>query len=911
MPSDRNVEPLRGLPDPLDEELEHYGILRKSGRYPWGTGKDPYQRGESFQKMVDEMRSKGLKDTEIAKALDLDSVTALRQNVTIARSQVRAGKAAFAMRLRDKGMSPTAIGQRMGINESAVRSLLDPAIAEKQKVLENVVNQLRDEVDKTGFLDIGAGVEKYMGVPRDKFNTAVAILVEGEDFKRYYLNQTTTIGNQTTVKVLGKPGTTYPELTENPTAIRAPGVFTNDGGHSFVSMQPPKAVAASRVQVVYGKDGGGERDGLIELRRGVADLDMGKSKYAQVRILVEGDRYLKGVAVISDDLPAGTDIRFNTPKEDTGNKLDAMKKVENDPTNPFGSSISRQNIVTAKDGSVSVGALNIVREEGAWSEWKTSLSSQFLSKQPVNLAAAQLKLLRESQQAQLDKLNALTNPTLKKELLKDFAETLDSDAVELHAMKLPRTQTKVLIPIASMKDTEVFAPQYKNGENVVLLRHPHGGIFELPSLTVNNNNPEAKRVLGNNPIDAIGINAKVAEQLSGADFDGDSVLVIPNNDGKVKVSRPIKSLIDFNPKVEYAGFDGMTPMTKTGTQTEMGKISNLITDMTIKNQNAPIEDIVSAIKHSMVVIDAEKHKLNYKQSEIDNRIAYLKKEYQDGGGASTLISRASAEKRVQQRKPATIDAGGPIDKKTGGLNYQPKAKSSFEIEKVNPKTGEVTRQTVIKTEKSTEMREAKDARSLMSSKTGTPMEVVYAEHANALKKMANQARLSMINTPELKKSPSAAKAYAEEVASLNAKLRVAQMNAPRERQAQIVAQAKANARIEATPGLPEEKKKKIRRQELSAARANMGARKEEVDITPSEWAAIQAGAIASTSLKTLLKNASSKQVLAYAAPREQASLQGPSLTRAASMLKSGYTQSEIAEALGVSVTTIQNFLKSS
>lgn len=59
---------------------------------------------------------------------------------------------------------------------------------------------------------------------------------------------------------------------------------------------------------------------------------------------------------------------------------------------------------------------------------------------------------------------------------------------------------------------------------------------------------------------------------------------------------------------------------------QLDVVSNLITDMTIKG--ATDEELCRAVKHSMVVIDAVKHKLGYKQSEIDNDIESLKKKYQ-------------------------------------------------------------------------------------------------------------------------------------------------------------------------------------------------------------------------------------------------------------------------------------------
>ena len=212
----------------------------------------------------------------------------------------------------------------------------------------------------------------------------------------------------------------------------------------------------------------------------------------------------------------------------------------------------------------------------------------------------------------------------------------------------------------------MYAPNYKNGEKVALIRYPHGGTFEIPILTVNNKQSTAKRML-DNALDAIGINSKVAERLSGADFDGDTVMVIPTG-GKVKVTStpPLKGLEGFDPKLEYGGKKEGTFKPMKNTQTEMGKISNLITDMTLKG--ATQDELARAVRHSMVVIDAEKHKLDYKQSEQDNGISALKKKYQgtvdENGryheGAATLISRAKSETSVLKRKGSPI-----INKETG------------------------------------------------------------------------------------------------------------------------------------------------------------------------------------------------------------------------------------------------------
>ena len=889
-----------------ESELEHYGILRKSGRYPWGSGKDPYQRGMAFYKMVEELKAKGLGNKEIAKALGLETTTQLKQTTSIARNKIRAADRAQAISLRQKGMSQTAIAKRMGINESSVRSLLDDDIAARQNVLEQVTNVLREEIDKKGYVDIGKGTENYLGISRDKLLTAVAILkTEEPAYKPYYLNQDQMgiKGNKTTVMVLGRPDTTYPELIKDPSQIKLMGWYSEDNDRPVERLQPPKAVDKSRVQIVYGDEGGAEKDGLIELRRGVPDLDMGNATYAQVRILVEGDKYIKGVAVIRDDLPPGVDVRFNTNKLSTGNDLDALKKTKEDVNNPFGSSIRRQKTYIDENGEKQLTALNIVQEEGEWREWGHNLSSQMMSKQPVDMAKRQLRFAREIQEANLEDISRLTNPTLKQELLRDFADYADAEAVDLQAMAFPRTGQHVLIPIPEMKDNEVYAPAYEQGDTVVLIRHPHGGRFEIPSLTVNNKVPAAIKVLGRQPQDAIGINARVAEQLSGADFDGDTVLVIPNRDGNVKTSRPIKALQEFNPKVQYAGFEGMKVMTNT--QNEMGNISNLITDMHI--MGAPMEDIVLAVKHSMVVIDAEKHELNYKQSEIDHSIARLKKEYQKAG-ASTVISRARNPHAVPQMKPRPAAEGGPIDRTTGELKFVPTGKGYTALKK-NRTTGEMEEVFIPTTQMVKRMEVTSDARSLMSSKTGTPIERVYADHANSMKSLANKARLEMINTPNLKRSPSAAKTYAPEVESLKTQLKTAQMNAPLERQAQIIAAVKANARIEADPSMDKKQKKRVRAQELAASRELMGARKQKIDITPREWEAIQAGAIAHSPLREILNNADPDQVRAYATPRDTPTLSGMRLSKAKSMINAGYTQAEIASSLGVSVSTIAELLK--
>ena len=46
-----------------DNELMHYGMPRRSGRYPWGSGKDPYQRTGDFLGRIDELKKQGWTET--------------------------------------------------------------------------------------------------------------------------------------------------------------------------------------------------------------------------------------------------------------------------------------------------------------------------------------------------------------------------------------------------------------------------------------------------------------------------------------------------------------------------------------------------------------------------------------------------------------------------------------------------------------------------------------------------------------------------------------------------------------------------------------------------------------------------------------------------------------------------------
>lgn len=885
-----------------EDWLAHYGTPRHSGRYPWGSGGNEVNtRNPITLDAIQDLKRQGLSEKEIAEGFGM-TIAEVRQEQSIARNAKRASDIAMAQRLHDKGMSTNAIANRMGIPEPTARNLLKPGAADRANVIASTAASLKSQVDThaandpdgQGMLDVGKGVENYMGVTQTRLSTAVRMLQkEGYGLHPVNTPQLGT-GKDTRSKILTTPGVTQKDVWANQHKIHYPNEYSDDGGRSYSKPKPPLSIDPKRVGVIYADQGGKEADGVIYARPGVKDVSLGGNQYAQVRIQVGDGHYLKGMAVYKDGLPSGIDLQFNTSKHDTGNKLDVMKPLKTDPSGkvdpdlPFGSIVRQIHDKPGSNDSKPTSVMNIVNDEGDWEKWSRSLSSQMLSKQSPKLAKEQLDMTYERAETNYKTINNLTNPTVRKKLLLDFAGATDSEAVHLKAAAMPGQAVKVLLPLSSLSPAHVYAPGFNDGDVVVLIRHPHGGTFEIPQLVVNNSNAEGRRLLGPLSKTAIGINHEVAKRLSGADFDGDTVLAIPNRQGRITVTSALEGLKDFDPHASYPSYPGMKPMRNT--DTEMGMISNLITDMTIKQ--ASHEEITRAIKHSMVVIDAEKHNLDYRRSYNDNNIKQLKEKYQrqPGGksGASTLISRSRSEIRVPERKLRPQSQGGPIDKKTGALVYVP-------TNRPNWKTG-TPRQTKV-----TRLGEATDALTLSS---GTPMERLYAVHSNKLKALANRARLDAIKTPPSKYSSSAHATYSKEVASLDSKLALAKSNAPLERKAQRVANATVKLKKSYNPEMDKETYTKVKYQALEEARNRTGAKKHQIVISNAEWDAIQAGAISDSKLSEILTHADMDKVHELARPKQEVLMTANMKNRATSMYELGFTRAQVAAQLGVSLSTL-------
>lgn len=933
-----------------------------SGRFRKGSGNKPYQHGiGDFLERVDFYKKSGVTNQkELATLCGCKNTTDFRIEYQKALHTWKKERAVQAQKMLDSGMTKKAVAAELGIRDSTLNSWLNPKSLERVHKSEVMANFLEEQVKEKKMIDLGSGVEKELNISKTKLAEAMSTLKD-RGYQIFYgrVPQATNPGKKTSLTVLATPDQKWSDVYNHPELIQSVKDYIvrvgEDGKESIQKKwKYPASLDSSRLMIRYADDldtfghKGIERDGTIEIRRNVPDLDLKGSHYAQVRILVDGNKYLKGMAHYSDHMPDGIDVIFNTNKT---RDMEVLKKIKKDPDNPFGALLrDKGGQYTYKDPKTreeKLGLINKTRQEGDWEEWKDSLPSQFLAKQPMALINKQLGLAIEDKKAEYADILKMTNPTVKKSLLIDFADGCDSDAVHMQAASLPRQKYQVILPVPTLKDDEVYAPNFKDGETIALIRFPNQGIFEIPILKVNNRNAQGRELIGENPIDAVGLNKKNADILSGADFDGDTVMCVPCNDpkyGDTKIQNrpPLEGLEDFDPKVEYRadkvesrlekvrkkdrygktiyGDDGkpvyeevmvdhyfrngkeFKPMTRTGF--EMGNVSNLMMDMTLKG--ADDADKAMVARHAQVVIDAEKHHLDWKQSELDNHIREMKKKYQeriddeDGTvhyGASTLITRAKSPTQVV--KPT----GTPhIDPVTGKLVYTEKQMQPQTYR--DPKTGKER----IRMEDVDLLTTKESAFDLVYDRNN-PKEVAYAKYSNALRAMANEARKEYLATGDIKFNKQAEEKYHDESERLLSELMISELNAPRERMAQLYSRGIVLAKQRDNPDITKKELKKAADTALAEGRVRFGASRHKIDITPREWEAIQSGAINKTNLEKILKYADPDKVRQYATPRDSVRLTAGQIGRIKAALASGRSAALLAEQYNVSVSTINQLRK--
>lgn len=955
----------------LDDELTHYGVGfdddppgRGSGRYPHGSGDNPLQHEESLRARVSQLQKQGMTGWgDIARALGYKSSGQLRNAITAEKERRIEARLKDVPKMISEGKTRKELAEHYGVSLTTINNYINKKQLAQSKKSAEIYNNLEAAVKDKHYVDVTRGVEIALGCSNTKLKATLDQLENnGYHIHKIRVPQVGNPAQKTTMLVLGDKDTTWSEAQNNFEVIKPYQDLAVGSGERKRGLLKPKSIDSSRVYINYTDDsghGGAEKDGLVELRPGVEDISLGNSTYSQVRIAVDNTHYMKGMAVYSDKIPEGYDIVYNTNKKygtPPGDVFKKMETIENEKgkkvinwDNPFGATImdmeqGGQRYYIDENGKKQLSVINKVNDEGKWGEWSKTVSSQILSKQPTPLVKKQLDVTYKDRVDEYNEIMALTNPTVKRKLLMAFAEDCDAATAHLKAKAFARQGSYAILPVPSLKgdesyykkngiDGEIYAPRFEDGELLALFRHPHASISEIPVVRVNNKNQEAKKMMGNAP-DAVGINSNIAAKLSGADFDGDTVVIIPMKSANINSAPTLEGLRGFDPKSYKIKDEKKTPViTADEKQKQMGITTNLIADMSFRDGVTP-EEMARVIKHSMVVIDSYKHHLDWKQSELDNDIQGLKDKYQanpgkpHGGGAHTIITKAGSEVYIDERKPAVV-----IDEKTGkqiGYGIDPRTgkqvwentgrtRTVSKSNKKDPVTGKkIWDPDKVKEENIQEKTElmliTEDARDLMSSRDNPhPTELAYANYANDMKALANRARKSYLETPKIKRDSEAAKEYAEEVSSLKRKLLNAEANAPRERMAQLTANVRYKDALNSNPALVGDKDrlKKLRGQLLTGARLDFNAKKPYIEITDREWEAIQHRAISDTQLMNILKNTKDDRVRELATPR-QAQKVPPTIESAIKVMgnkSNGPTIAEIAEQFGVSTSTVSNILK--
>jgi len=393
-----------GLSD--DEIAAKLGFKDKNGNYSTGFYRSALsnaytQNPSELLGQVNTYKQQGLSEKQIAEKMGLTysngeaSSTLYRRAVRYASHKERQALATQAEKLRAEGKSLNEIAKEMGFaNDSSVRTLLNQNTKSNKEKAFNIAEQLKEEVDRKGAIDVGDKSELSIGCSKGTLEEALWILqTENPDYviEGIGVPITNNKGKKINVEVLHKPEITSQQLYDDRSLIQPLGDFhTTDGGNTIDKLQYPSSIDSSRVMINYGDQGGASKDGVIEIRPGVADLSLGNSHYAQVRIMVNNSHYLKGMAMYADDLPDGVDVRFNTNKKSgtpmCGDKdntvLKPIKSNEYDPNNPFGAAIKANGQSWYEDpvtGEKKLSAVNKLKEEGDWNDQQDTLSSQFLS----------------------------------------------------------------------------------------------------------------------------------------------------------------------------------------------------------------------------------------------------------------------------------------------------------------------------------------------------------------------------------------------------------------------------------------------------------------------------------------------------------------------------------------------------
>ena len=178
-----------------EDNLTHYGMPRRSGRYPWGSGDNPYQHSADFMARVQSLKKSNATAVDestgeiltgeraIAKIMGLSNTKELRVQYALAKDEKRTYDVQTAKSMRADGKSLDEIAKAMGFkNDSSVRSLLNDQTASKmnksKKTADTLKQCLKEKLkdDPKAVLDVGVGVERELGISKEKLNEALYIM---------------------------------------------------------------------------------------------------------------------------------------------------------------------------------------------------------------------------------------------------------------------------------------------------------------------------------------------------------------------------------------------------------------------------------------------------------------------------------------------------------------------------------------------------------------------------------------------------------------------------------------------------------------------------------------------------------------------------------------------------------------
>lgn len=880
----------------------------------WGTKEHPYDTANAFLEALAQFKAGGGTDKEFGDYLGLSSSN-FRDMKSAAKNDVLSENIKSLNDMINRGNSLRSAAAALGVPEATARGWLSTKSNKGGSQIDSITSELRNMLADGKYVDIGEGSEYILGVSTEKLRAAVKKLeTEGYHVINYYQRQMTSI-NKTQMKVLVPADVESVDVRKDKSKISPPLFYMDSSTGKAEKFERPRSISSNRVQVLAADDPhplggvGIDRDGLIEVRRGVPELSLGKANYAQVRILVDGNKYLKGMCVYAPEgsLPDGIDVRFNSNKP-TAEK--GYKEAKSNPNNPFGANIKEddelmlaQRHYIDKDGNRQLSCLNIVSEEGTWFEWSKSLASQVLSKQRIDVIKRQLDSSLNANYRSYLKIMEIENEDIRAKMLDDLAGKIDQNAVALKGAAFNRQAAHVIIPNPDLKPGEIYAPNYRDGESCVLIRFPHGGLFEIPAVKVNNKSKSSKELIGNS-IDAICMNPVDAKTLSGADFDGDTVQVIPNNDGAMIRMEAQKDLQDFDPGIYKLGnYPNEKPLkNKERGYQYMGSITNLITDMSM--MGADVKDLVAATKFSMVAIDAWKHGYAVKPAWKELGIDDLIKKYRHGKrGASTIISRTKSPVYVPEQRLVTNKYEVPKDRlkdwEAGKPVYIPTGRKKFD-----KKTGEyvVAQMTVDKGS-------VQDPRNLVGHLS--PKEDVYADFAYNMHELANSCRKEARMAAAYQKDVNATNKYADAVESIKAKVISRKRKSPYERLAQLIAEADLQVKISDAPELTDNPKelKKAAAASLERARKKIQLTDVDITLTDEEWEALFSNALTSDMFNYVLRHCDPIELSKRALHESDPVMSENMVKRINEMSKNGYSRLEIAEHTGFTLKQLKEVIK--